>query len=87
MKKVQVTKSLHKAFKIVGKAKLAKGMGIAYQSVDRWLLKNEMPATEFNGKTMYAKKIEAMTDGAVTITDLLGWVPMPQTDGWTGPQV
>jgi hypothetical protein len=87
MKKPQVKKSLEKAFKIVGKSKLSQGLGVAYQSTDRWLLKNCMPATEFNGQTMYSKKIEAMTDGAVTITDLLGWVPLPQTAEWTGPQV
>ena len=79
--------SLKKAIKIVGsKSGLAKELGISYQSMDRWMLQNAMPCTDFNGETMYSKKIEKLTGGQVTIKDLLGWVPLPQTDEWTGPQ-
>ena len=71
--------SLKKAIKIVGsKSGLAKELGISYQSMDRWMLQNAMPATDYNGKTMYSKKIQSLTDGQVKIEDLCGFVPPPQ---------
>ena len=70
--------ALKKAFKMIGKVKLAEHLGISYQAMDRWLLRNEMPATEFSGKTKYSKKIQEVTNGQVTIEDLCGFVPPPQ---------
>ena len=61
-----------------GKSKLAAHLGISYQSMDGWSIGNELPATDFNGKTFYAMKIQEITDGKVTIVDLLGFVPHPQ---------
>jgi DNA-binding transcriptional regulator YdaS (Cro superfamily) len=84
MKRPQVKKNLLKAFKIVGKSKMSTLMGVRYQSVDRWVLTNKMPLTEFNGDTFYSRTIEKATDGAVTVTDLLGWVPVTQTSKWVG---
>lgn len=74
---------LKKAYKAMGgKIALAREVGVSYQSMDRWYDRNEFPCTEFNGKTKYAKKIEKLTKGEVTITDLLGFVPPPQSKGW-----
>lgn len=71
--------ALKKAIKIVGgKAALAKGLGLAYQSVDGWITRNAMPRTEYNGKTKHATKIQEMTGGEVTVEDLCGFVPPPQ---------
>ena len=74
--KPKVKQSMKKARKIIGKAKLAGILGISYQSMDRW--GDSMPCTEYNGKTLYAYKIQALTNGEVTITDLLGFIPHPQ---------
>ena len=86
MKRPAAKKALLKAFKIAGKANTAKACGIAYQSLDRMLLKNAMPHTEYSGGTFYSTAIEKITGGEVTIIDLLGFVPFTQTkafDGWT----
>jgi hypothetical protein len=85
MKRPQAKKALLKAFKIAGKSKTAAACGIAYQSMDRMILKNQLPHTEYSGDTNYASAIEKLTEGAVTVTDLLGFVPFTQTeafDGW-----
>jgi DNA-binding transcriptional regulator YdaS (Cro superfamily) len=84
MKRPQVKKNMLKAFKIVGKAKMARLMGVAYQSTDRWVLTNRMPLTEYSGDTCYSIEIEDATGGQVTVTDLLGFVPIGQTREWTG---
>jgi hypothetical protein len=86
MKKPAARKNLLKAFKIVGKAKLSAGMGVRYQSVDRWVLTNRLPLTEYAGDTQYSMAIEKMTNGAVTVADLLGFVPITQTPEWDGWQ-
>ena len=75
---MSVKKSLERAFKIVGKVRLAGLLGISYQGMGRWAEQNEMPCTEYNGKTFYSSHIERLTDGQVTITDLLGFIPPPQ---------
>lgn len=72
--------ALKKVFKIISKSHLAKELGISYQSINRWYDYSEMPCTEFNGKTMYSKKIQELTDGKVTIEDLCGHVPFPQAE-------
>jgi len=68
------------AIKIVGKIKLSKALGVSYQSMNRWVEKNELPCTEYNGKTFYSRHIEHVTGGKVTITDLLGFIPPPQAE-------
>jgi len=85
-KKTNVKKSMEKAFKLYGKAKLADALGRRYQSLDRWMLTGKMPLTEFNGDTAYSMTIEKLTEGKVTVEDLLGWVPVTQTAEWQGPR-
>lgn len=76
---LKVTESLDKVYSILGgKGALAKVLGISYQSIDKWHDKNEMPCTEYNGKTDYSRQIQELTDGEVTIKDLCGFVPPPQ---------
>jgi hypothetical protein len=86
MKRPNVSKALLKAFKIAGKARTAAACGIAYQSMDRMVLKNVMPNTEYSGGTAYATAIEEITEGKVTIEDLLGFVPFTQSEHWDGWQ-
>ena len=85
MKKPQARKALEKAFRIVGKARLCNDhLKIRYQSADRWLLTNRLPLTEYAGDTQYSMAIEKATEGKVTVTDLLGFVPVTQTEAWDG---
>jgi len=80
---MSVRTGLDKAYKIMGgKSPLANELGISYQSMNRWYDYNEMPATEYNGKTDYSKQIEKLTGGKVTIEELCGFVPHPQSEGW-----
>ena len=67
--------AMKKAVKIVGKRALARELGLAYQSMDRWGEQNRMPDSEYSGRTQHALKIEDATNGEVTVKDLLGWVP------------
>lgn len=76
---------LRKAYKIAGgKVALAKEVGIRYQTMDRWYAGNKLPCTDYNGETMYAKQIEELTNGEVTIEELLGFIPHPQSKEWKG---
>lgn len=70
--------ALKKAIRLMGKVTLARELGISYQCMNRWTDYSEMPCTEYNGKTMYSKRIQELTGGAVTIADLCGHVPVPQ---------
>ena len=70
--------ALTQAYNLVGKRHLANGLGIKYQSMNNWYNQDRMPRTEFSGETMYSKKIQELTDGKVSIKDLLGFVPQPQ---------
>jgi len=79
---MSVKTGLNKAYKIIKKTKLAKLIGISYQSMDRWHDNNEMPCSEFNGKTDYSRQIQDLTDGKVTIEELCGFVPQPQSKNW-----
>ena len=75
--------ALNKAYKVMGgKIALARKVGISYQAIDRWNDYNRMPCTEYNGETKYAKKIQEVTGGKVTIKELCGFVPPPQSKGW-----
>ena len=67
--------ALNKAIRLVGLIDLAKGLGISYQSISRWQLINRMPDTEYSCRTNHAIKIEKLTGGEVTVSDLLGHVP------------
>ena len=78
-KKPSVKKAMAKAIKIAGgKVKMAAYLGISYQSINGWSTSGKMPCTEFNGETFYSLKIQELTEGEVTVVDLLGFVPHPQ---------
>jgi len=70
--------ALNKTYKIINKTNLAKELRVSYQSIDSWRAKNKLPDTEYSGKTSYSKKIEEITHGEITVTDLLGWIPPHQ---------
>lgn len=72
--------SMKKAIKMIGKIQLSRDLGVSYQSMNRWVSQNEMPCTEYNGKTFYSRQIEHLTKGKVTIADLLGFIPPPQAE-------
>ncbi len=70
--------ALNKTYKIINKSHLAKKLGVSYQSIDMWIERGELPCTEYNNKTRFARTIEKITDGKVTVEDLLGWRPKYQ---------
>lgn len=61
-----VTRAIEK----IGLIALARELGISYQSVKKWEMRG-MPRTEWTGETHYAEKIEVITQGTVTKSDLL----------------
>jgi len=75
---MSVRTCLKKLYKTYSKAGLSKELGVSYQAIDKWYKKNEMPCSEYNGKTMYSKTIQKLTNGDITIKDLCGFVPPPQ---------
>lgn len=78
---MSVKTGLNKAYKLLGgKKNLAGKLGIKYQTVNRWHDQNKMPCSDFNGKTMYSKHIQELTNGKVTIKELCGHVPYPQAE-------
>jgi len=81
---MSVKTGLNKAYKIIKKTKLAKLIGISYQSMDRWHDNNEMPCSEYNGKTDYSRQIQELTGGKVTIEELCGFVPPLQFENRKG---
>ena len=64
-------RALERAIKIVGKVALARKLGVAYQSVDKWIIRG-MPKSEWDGRTTYCKIIEEATDGEITRDMLMG---------------
>ncbi len=68
--------AIKKAIKLVGKKGLSEHLGISYQAVDCWAENNRMPDTEYSGRTSYSVLIEDLTEGAVDIKSLLGYVPV-----------
>ena len=56
--------------------KLADKLGITYQAMRGWHDKNRMPDTEYSGRTHHAVNIQVETDSAVTVTMMLGHVPV-----------
>ena len=65
------SRALERAIKIVGKVALARKLGVAYQSVDKWIVRG-MPKSEWDGRTTYCKIIEEATDGEITRDMLMG---------------
>ena len=65
------SRALERAIKIVGKVALARKLGVAYQSVDKWIIRG-MPKSEWDGRTTYCKIIEEATDGEIIRDMLMG---------------
>ena len=61
---------LEMAIKQCGIQRIAAALGVTYPAVHKWR-RMGMPRTEWTGETNYAKKIEALTDGAITAKNLL----------------
>ncbi len=70
--------ALNKTYKIIKKSHLAVKLGVRYQSIDNWITKNRLPDTEYSGRTNYALQIERITEGRVTVEDLLNYRPPHQ---------
>lgn len=81
---MSVQSGLDKAYEIFSKTELAGHLGISYQAMNRWYDYDVMPCTDFNGETMYAKQIQELTEGKVTIEELCGFIPHPQSKEWKG---
>lgn len=62
--------AMKKAIEIAGKAHLARELGVAYQSMDKWPIRG-MPRTEWTGETEYWRVIQFETGGQVTKDMLL----------------
>lgn len=77
--KLKVKTILNNLFKEHTKTAIAQKLGIKYQALQNWILRNEMPATEYNGKTFYSLDLEELTEGKVKVEDLLGFEPHPVT--------
>lgn len=56
---------------------IAKRVGLAHPTVNGWVQRNEMPCTDYNGKTFYSLDLEEMSGGKVTVDELLGFEPHP----------
>jgi len=57
--------AMKRAIEIAGKAHLARELGVAYQSMDKWPIRG-MPRTEWTGETEYWRVIQFETGGQVT---------------------
>lgn len=68
-------KHIIRAIEIVGLQELAKGAGVSYQAVQKWRKTGRMPHTDASGYSRHAFVIEKMTNGQVTIEQLLGCEP------------
>lgn len=68
--------AINKAIKQIGLIDLAKKMNMSYQAIKLWRSNNRMPCTEYSGRTTHSMKIEKITNGEVTVEDLLGYVPV-----------
>ena len=62
--------TLEKAIRLCGIQVIARDLGVTYQAVHKWRTSG-FPRTEWTGETCYAAKIEALTHGQVTASDLL----------------
>ena len=58
-----------------GYAATAKLCQVNISVVWRWQKRGRLPRTEWTGETRYAETIEAATQGAITKTELLSYVP------------
>lgn len=68
--------ALNKAIDQLGLTPMAKELGMNYQAITGWRDRDRMPDTEYSGRTHHAVKIQKMSGGRVTVTMLLGHVPV-----------
>ena len=57
---------------------IAKGLGVTRQAMHMWIKENRMPDSEYSGRTNYAAKIEALSEGKIKVSDLLWFKPPHQ---------
>ncbi|WP_299996907.1 helix-turn-helix domain-containing protein [uncultured Cedecea sp.] len=63
--------TLDESIKGVGIPEVAQACGVSERAVYKWLKNGFLPKTEFFGKTQYAAKIEAISQGRYRACDLL----------------
>lgn len=86
MRRMSTQISIAKAIKLVGLVKLAgalkrpNGKTLSYQAIKKWEKADQMPHSEYSGATDYASQIQIITNGEVTIKDILGTVPPHQAE-------
>lgn len=68
--------ALKKAVNMIGLTPMSHKLDVTYQAINGWIDRNRMPDTEYSGRTQYAVKIQKMTDGKVTVSKILGHVPV-----------
>lgn len=68
--------ALNKAINAVGLTPMGKELGVHYQAITGWRDRDRMPDTEYSGRSHHAVKIQGMCGGKVTVTNLLGHVPV-----------
>jgi hypothetical protein len=71
---------LNEAMRLVGMQRLARELGVTYQSVQKWHRRRRMPRTEWTGETTYSEQIERLTEGKVTKAVLLAKWPEPAVE-------
>lgn len=71
------TSPLRRAADLVGLGVIARECGVTYQALQKWQRAGRMPRTEWTGETSYSDRIEALTNGQVTRSQLLDKWPEP----------
>jgi len=51
---------------------VASKCGVTHQAVRKWE-KSGLPRSEWTGETQHAKRLAELSDGDLTVDDLLGW--------------
>ena len=77
---------LERAIQSRGLNRLARELGLTHQALRKWQKAGRMPRTEWTGETAYAIKIADLTDGKVSVAELLGkWPELATTNPSTEP--
>lgn len=76
----EIAHPMERAIALVGLGRLARELGRTHQAIRKWQLIGRLPRTEWTGETEYARKIEQITEKAVTREMLLD--PWPK---WSRP--
>ncbi|CDH46979.1 YdaS family helix-turn-helix protein [Candidatus Contendibacter odensensis] len=62
---------IQRAIHIIGTNRLAKACRVKHPSVNKWGKAGRLPRTEWTGETRYAEVIEQLSEGRVTVKELL----------------